>query len=659
MMKSISQVRKAAVLSAVLSAMCVGTAWAAEPQNFFLDEIVVTATRTPVEAFKANANVSVVTRETIEKKHYSNVQDALRDVPGVTISGYGNTGEVYSSNSLILNGSDKVVVLIDGVRANINGSSGTYGKMATSELSNMDAIERIEVLKSSASTLYGSDAAGGVINIITRKTDKNSVNTKVAVAGGSFGKERYNLTHRGNADGFYWDIAVQKKIAGNFKDGWNREIPEHLNSETNMYKFGKQFGDNADVSVTYQTYNADYLRPTGGWNVIAMNKAHNQFNTGTKDNSKLNVLYTQKISDKFTNQLAFYKNKHEADEITWKNPGKDNAKIQPYIYHYSTFGFSDQLTIKPDSKHTIVGGFEWYRDKVDHYMTSSKSEYGDKETTNKAIYLNDDFALNDTWNLSYGLRYNDDSNYGKEWLPSVVLGNTPNDKLNYYLGYKKFFVAPYPSQLYGQYGTPNLNPETGSAIEGGVNYRFDDTTAASIHFFKRDMEDTISYDSGNKKYVNSGEENAKGFDIQLRKALSSNWFTSVAYTYTHIKPTDPNSNPNDNGRIPRSAWNIGVDYELSKFNASFAVRGTIAKQGGKSTQYGDNTSAEADPYHTYWIADLGFNYKPVKEVNLYAKCNNLFDRLYTEQRACLLPETGTSWYSAPGRSFEIGVEYSF
>ena len=79
-----------------------GTALAAdETPEYMLGELVVTATRTPVEEFKANANISVVTRDTIEKNHYSNVQDALRDIPGVTIAGYGNTGEVYSANSLI------------------------------------------------------------------------------------------------------------------------------------------------------------------------------------------------------------------------------------------------------------------------------------------------------------------------------------------------------------------------------------------------------------------------------------------------------------------------------------------------------------------------------------------------------------------------------
>lgn len=87
--------------SAVLLTLLLGSAsavYAEETPEYLLGELVVTATRTPVEEFKANANISVVTRDTIEKNHYSNVQDALRDIPGVTIAGYGNTGEVYSSN---------------------------------------------------------------------------------------------------------------------------------------------------------------------------------------------------------------------------------------------------------------------------------------------------------------------------------------------------------------------------------------------------------------------------------------------------------------------------------------------------------------------------------------------------------------------------------
>lgn len=624
--------------------------------SFTLDEVVVTATRTPVEAFKANANVSVVTRKKIEERHYNNALDALRDIPGVTIAGYGNTGEVYSSNSLILNGSDKIIVLIDGVRANINGSSGTYGKMAISELSNMDAIERIEVLKSSASTLYGADAAGGVINIITRKPHKMGVKTKLTASSGSFSKELYKLSHRGSKDGFYWELFGQKRIAGDFKDGWKRKIPEHLNSVTNAYKIGKHFGDTADLNITYQTYTSDYLRPTGGYDAAVENMKQGKFNIGEKKNNKLNINYEQTINDKLTNQLSLYRHQHAADEVTWN---KKLTKQQPYIYHYTTRGLSDQITYRPDERHIVVGGFEWYEDRVDHYRTSATSEYSGKKTNNKAIYLNDEFKFTDTWNVSYGIRYNDSSTFGAKWLPSITLGNTPNERLNYFIGYKKFFVAPYPSQMYGQYGTPTLNAESGRAIEGGLNYRFDNSLTGSIHAFQRKMNDTIEYDSGIKKYVNTGEEDARGFDIQMRKAFGKHFTADVGYTYTYIKPTGPNSNPNSNGRIPRSAWNVDLGYNIDKFNADLVARGTIAKQGGKSKSYGDNTSEEASSYHTYWIFDLSMNYRATKAINIFAKCNNIFDRLYTEQRACLLPVTGTSWYSAPGRNFEVGVEYTF
>ncbi len=646
--------------------LCGGYVGYAADTVYELNPVVVTATRTPVEAFKANASVNVVTREQIEKGHYSNVQDALRDIPGVTIAGYGNTGETYSSNSLVLNGTDKIVVLIDGVRANLPGSSSTYGKMATSELSNMDSIERIEVLKSSAATLYGADAAGGVINIITRKPLDNGVQTKLSASVGSFGKEQYKLYHTGSKDGFYWELAMQKKISSDFKDGWGRTIPEHLNSETNMYKVGKRFNENADLSVTYQTYKATYLRPTSGWSTIKDNIARNAYNTGEKDNNKLNIVYKQKLGDKVENQLAFYRYVHSADDLTWKST---YSGTQTYIYHYSTLGLSDQITFRPNDKHTVVGGFEWYKDKVDHYYTSASSNYGDIGNINRAIFINDEWDLTDTWHLSYGVRYTDNSKYGDKWLPSITIGNTPTDKLNYYIGYKKFFTVPYTSQVYGTYGSPDLQPESGHAIEAGLNYRFDPTFVGSLHVFKRKMDNSIYYDQDFSKYLNTDKEDAKGFDIQLRKQFTPHFGASVAYTYTYIKPGKPSKkdgvipNPNGDGRIPVSQWNIGLNYNNSKFSADFTARGAIGKAGAKAPTIGKvsvdgyNDRSACDRYHTYWVFDAVLNYEATKEINVYAKCNNIFNRLYTEQRYILDPEG--AWYSAPGRYFEAGVEYRF
>lgn len=108
-----------------------------------------------------------------------------------------------------------------------------------------------------------------------------------------------------------------------------------------MIKIGKKFDDNADINVTYQTYKADYLRPTGG-QMVASNKANNQFNTGSKDNSKLNIVYS-KMSDKVTNQLALYRNKHDfLMKLPRKNPGKTNAKNSTLCFHRTTvllYGF--------------------------------------------------------------------------------------------------------------------------------------------------------------------------------------------------------------------------------------------------------------------------------------------------------------------------------
>lgn len=143
--------------SAVLLTLLLGSAsavYADEVQEYALDTMVVTATRVEQKAFDTQADITVITREDLEKKHYTDLGDALKDVPGVTLQNYGVTGENYSSNRLYINGSSNLVVLVDGMRANVNGS--TSGALSPSEYANLDTVERIEILKGSASTLYGA-----------------------------------------------------------------------------------------------------------------------------------------------------------------------------------------------------------------------------------------------------------------------------------------------------------------------------------------------------------------------------------------------------------------------------------------------------------------------------------------------------------------------
>lgn len=160
-MNKVKALSNAVLMSVLMSTSVVWgtTAFAADNlQEYSLDTMVVTASRTSEEEFKANANIQVITRKQIEERHFDNISQALRDIPGVFIAHYGSNGEGSISNNLYINGSSNVVVLIDGQRANINGSCGTAGKMALAEISNMEGVEKVEILKSSASTLYGSDA---------------------------------------------------------------------------------------------------------------------------------------------------------------------------------------------------------------------------------------------------------------------------------------------------------------------------------------------------------------------------------------------------------------------------------------------------------------------------------------------------------------------
>lgn len=161
---------KKRLLLASLSAAAFGgilSVSAADTPVYTLDQVVVTAARTEEKQIDTNASVSVVTSKQIAQKHFNDVSEALRAVPGVVLGNYSASGQNYSSNKVFINGSSNVVILVDGMRRNTNGVSGSAVNLGT--LTDMASIERIEVLKGSASTLYGSDAQGGVINIITKK----------------------------------------------------------------------------------------------------------------------------------------------------------------------------------------------------------------------------------------------------------------------------------------------------------------------------------------------------------------------------------------------------------------------------------------------------------------------------------------------------------
>ena len=635
------------ILTASLAALVLTTgafsvqAESAPPNFYSLNEVVVTASRTPEKKIDTNADVAVVTAKEIEQKHFDDVAQAVKNVPGVFIASHGASGQSYNSDQIYINGSSNVVVLVDGIRRNTNGNSLMNASIA--ELVAMDSVDHIEVLKGSSSTLYGSDAQGGVINIITKEAKEDGVKTTLRTSFGDNSKEKYTLYNAGKEGNVFWSIEGGKELGGTFKDGWGRKIINHLNAEHYNAKLGYEFGNDSDIVVNYEKYKTDYTKPSYGSN-------DRKAVAGKKNNDALNLQYTAKIRDNLTNLFSVYRNKTTFD-----------IPSQPWGMDMKTTGVSDQLTYTLN-KQTLTGGFDWYKDEVPFYYDNTGiSEVQGTSIHNIAFYLQDKIALTNQWNITPGVRVDHHSTFGTHTSPSLSVGFKQSENTNYYVNYKTFFVAPNLYQLFGSdayfghVGNKNLKPQEGSTIEFGINHNFGDNLTGTFNVYHTHAKNILYADpSDNYHYANGGKSSLNGFTINLDKKFSSHWAAGIGYSYLHI-PAKEGQNINFNGSLPESTLNINVDYTTPKFNVSLSGRGIMNRYGTKADWSGKPT--KMSNYANYWVWDLAANYQFTKEATLFARVNNIFDQFYTDIGSSQDPY-GT-WYSAPGRSFEIGLQFQF
>ncbi len=610
--------------------------------EYDLEQIVVTATRTEEKVFKTKADITVITREELEKQGYQSVQEAIRRVPGVNIMSY-TPSDNYTSNGIYINGTSNITYLVDGMRANTNGS--IFNKAPLGEFVNMNNIERIEVLKGSASTLYGSDAQGGVINIITRAPEEDTIKTTLGVTGGSYHFRQFNFSNTGASNGYGWNINVQKRLMADFKDGWDHKVVSHTDSNDLGLKLSKKLSDYGTVTVRYNKYQNDYQRP--GQGSLDPDRQY-----GEKNNSKVSFIYDQKINNYLTNKFCTFRNKSLL---------KDNIYKSLWYMDLVTEGLSDQL-IYATKDNTLIIGYDFYRDKVDKYESTSMGQttgYTNRSLSNKAIFIQDEFKFGKGFTFTPGIRFDNHNLYGHHKTTNLVFGYDVNDKTNLYIGRKEFFVAPNQFQIFSAYGSKDLKPEEGKTWEFGIKQKFDPTFNGTIRFYKQNAENLISYRyiSGPPyiQYYNSdGVTYSKGFDISLNKRFSDCFGMNVSYSYLNMKARSEKEYRNDNGRLPISTWNIGLDYSRSKLDASFNGRGVIGRTGNKSIA----SVVDHDHYVTYWVFDLGMNYRPTSDLRIFARVNNLFDKYYSEYGTAGYT-TIKNWYSMPGRNFQLGVEYTF
>lgn len=637
-----------AVLSLSGGAFCVE---ASDMPVYTLEGVVVTASRVPEKKIDSNADVSVVTAKEIEEKHYDDVSEAIRHVPGVTISNQGASSQVGMSNQIYINGSKNVVVLVDGMRRNTNGNSLSTADIG--DMVNMDSIDHIEVLKGSASTLYGSDAQGGVINIITKKAKNDGVRTTLRTSFGNESREKYSLHNEGREENVFWNVDAGKELQGKYKDGWGRRVINHLNAEHYNVKLGYDLGNDSDVVFNYEKYTSDYIRPDYGTN-------DRTADLGKQDTDRISLQYDSRINQRLTNRFSMYRNRNHIND-NYNNAGSSGITN----IRMKTTGLSDQLVYHM-AKHTITGGVDWYQDEVPSYTgtfydANYNSYWGHSSieghsVTNTGYYVQDKWDINDRWNVTPGIRVDHHSEFGTHTSPSLSVGYKQNEKTNYYINYKSFFVAPSLYHLYSSVGNKDLDPQEGNTIEFGVSHRFSDSMNGAFNLFHTHAKNILTFDNAYPyRAENSGKADINGFNLSLDKQFSSHWEAGIGYSYLHA-PAQNGKNINLNGVLPESTLNVNVTYKADKFNASLDGRGVM-------NRYGSKGSPEMRNYANYWVWDMAANYHFTKNATLFARVNNIFDQFYTDigsfYGSDADPSRGLGWYSAPGRNFEMGLQFTF
>ena len=602
-----------------------------------LNETVVTATRTPNKELKTDANVTVITGKDIERRHYTDLTQALRDVPGVTVNQYAPAG-YNNSSKFYINGSEDVVLLIDGVRQNYAG--GTSASLA-SAMKDLAGIDRIEVLHGSASTLYGSDAKGGVINIITKKAQ--GMKTTIGIGYGSYSRQQYSIANAGGADGWDWRIKYQKDKSGDFKDAHGDTTPSKLDANSVGLHLGKQLS-----KASYLAFNLRSYKDSDRYQALYEKRQGLNVNRGNYDYLDGDLIWNVQIDDTTKNQMSVSRSKYEYDLTSHYIDWWTLLPAQSFDeYDIQTWRFSDQFDKKLDD-HLLTAGFEFTKDDTT-IKNRGVVSIDDRTLINRSFYLQDQWNILPTLKLTAGIRHDSNSAFGSHNSPSVSLGYDIDPVTHAYVSYSEYFITPTPNQLYAPiYGNANLKPESGNTREIGIARDFGRGLSLTASYFKRHSKNRIGYHPMTYQNINVGDEDAHGWSLQLAKRVDSHWRTRIGYTQTHVGKTEQRG-ANVDGYLPSDQWNIGVDYRNRDFDSSLLARGMVGRPGPVSGAF---------PTDNYWVVDLAMNYQIADATKIYLKANNIFNQFYAEHSNVKSGGPG-QWWTAPGRNFMIGVEQSF
>lgn len=646
-MKKVQSLRNAVMVSLLAGTTLVwgGTAFAQENlQEFALDDMVVTASRFPTQKVDTPADISVITKEEIADQNYASASDALRAIPGVNVLGSGAKGSSMGQDKILLNGDERVLVLVDGRRMNL----GSSGNSSADWLPPVNAIERIEVLKGGGSALYGTDAVGGVINVIMKKGSDIGNHVTVKAAGGSWNAEQYAISASGSTDsGLGLIVSATKERRGEYKfknaNGKSQLLKNSGYDDTGVIvKLDQKVGEDNRIGVNFEHINAEGGSPFG-YSGFGNTDSHKRISNNVA------LRYDWNESSDERGYVQVYKNYQHAH---FRSP----VASRQSNFTDSTIGLEAQQNFKFSDTDELTVGLEYYKTTVDNTSLYT----GERDINNKAIFAENRWEFAPSWQLNAGLRYDHHSKYGSEVTPKVALNKKFDENSNVYLSWGRVFNAPTTDDLFWHqvdssqwgtfytYGDPNLKPEKGYVWTFGGNTKLNEKTSLSANVFYSKITDAIDWDyTSVPNYtlaVNVNKEKRRGLELSLNHDFDDNLSAYASYTYVQVKQDKGKGFTKDLTTKP-NIYRAGLKYKnadwLFTLNAN-AVTGQSEKNFVDSS---------------YFTLDLGAQYKINDNAKLFINGYNLTNARYAEFGG--LYKNGEAKYPMAGRSFIIGAEYTF
>ncbi|MCD6526880.1 MAG: TonB-dependent receptor [Desulfuromonas sp.] len=633
----------------VLCGLCLSATMVQAEAVNELDDVVVVATRIETPVSQIGSAVTVIGRDTIERLQQPSVLDLLRTVPGVDVVRSGGLGQ---KTSVFMRGanSEHTLVLIDGIEANDPNDPSRAFDFAHLPTEN---IERIEVLRGPQSTLYGSNALGGVINIVTRK-GKGEAQLELLAEAGSFNTQRYQGGVYGGSERINYSLQASyldsDGITAGSRDTGNIEHDGYEKTAISA-RVGVAAAENTDVDliVRYNESDTDIDR----WAGPLADDSNYLFNS-------------EQLFSRAQVKVELFEQRWEqilGVSYTQHNRGTHNALDPANPFDTERSSYDGTLT-KVDWQHNLrLDKVQTLTVGVEHEQETGKSSYDSNgmwgpyntEFKKKSIetfggYLQDQLQISEQFFATVGVRVDDHENFGSEttWRATAAYHLKATDtrfKASYGTGFK----APSLLQLYDVAfgGNEDLDPESSQGWDVGIEQPFaQGKVSVGLSYFENDFDDLITnrFNTTTFKYeyINLGEAEISGVEATLFIAPFDNLSVQCSYTYTDAE--DKNSHE----QLVRRARNrLAVDlyYQLL---SNLDLSATYLYVGPREDIFfdmSDYSSGRID-LSSYSVVNVAVGYDVNDTVHLFGRVDNLFDKDYNE----------TWGYESPGIAAYAGVK---